>query len=120
MEMEPVAELAPAHADHEDGAMGATTSRAPSQPAAHLNKPGSCSAALLAPQQRVLPLVPTRVYAVAAVWVAAKVMETREELPSMTTLAAIARSSPGVLSEAELRILQWCDWAPMAGFEPVV
>ncbi|KAG2430067.1 hypothetical protein HXX76_010167 [Chlamydomonas incerta] len=68
--------------------------------------------------QHGVPLVPARVYAVAAVWVAAKLLEPRDTLPSTAALAVIARSSPVVLAAAEVHILQWCDWAPMAGFVP--
>ncbi|KAG2447923.1 hypothetical protein HYH02_007376 [Chlamydomonas schloesseri] len=70
-------------------------------------------------QQQLLPLIPARVYAVAAVWIAAKLEEPRDDLPATATLAALARCSSAVLSEAELRILQWCDWAPLQGFVPV-
>ncbi|KAG2447919.1 hypothetical protein HYH02_007372 [Chlamydomonas schloesseri] len=59
-----------------------------------------------------------RVFAVAAVWVAAKLEERRQEVPGSGALAVAARSTPAVLAAAELRILQWCDWSPCAGFVP--
>ncbi|PNW82676.1 hypothetical protein CHLRE_06g289050v5 [Chlamydomonas reinhardtii] len=59
-----------------------------------------------------------QVYAVAAVWVAAKLEERRQEVPGSGALAVAARSSPAALAAAELRILQWCDWAPYTGFVP--
>ncbi|KAG2430070.1 hypothetical protein HXX76_010171 [Chlamydomonas incerta] len=59
-----------------------------------------------------------QVFAVAAVWVAAKLEERRQEVPGSGALAVAARSSPAALAAAELRILQWCDWSPYAGFVP--
>ncbi|GFR47056.1 hypothetical protein Agub_g8741 [Astrephomene gubernaculifera] len=63
-------------------------------------------------------LLSEQIYAVAALWLAAKLEERRRELPSSRLLAGAARTLPGVLAAAELRVLQWCEWAPYWGFVP--
>ncbi|GIL81442.1 hypothetical protein Vretimale_984 [Volvox reticuliferus] len=59
-----------------------------------------------------------RIYSVAAVWLAAKLEESRREVPLVHTFAAVARTLPSVLVAAELRVLHWCEWAPYKGFLP--
>ncbi|EFJ52384.1 hypothetical protein VOLCADRAFT_86767 [Volvox carteri f. nagariensis] len=59
-----------------------------------------------------------RVYSVATVWLAAKLEQSRCEVPSVHTLAAAGRTLPSVVIAAELRVLQWCGWAPYTGFVP--
>ncbi|PNW82673.1 hypothetical protein CHLRE_06g288950v5 [Chlamydomonas reinhardtii] len=59
-----------------------------------------------------------RVYGMAAIWIAAKLEERRREMPRASSLAAVVRTTPGVLAAVELRILQWVDWAPLEGFVP--
>ncbi|KXZ46753.1 hypothetical protein GPECTOR_41g718 [Gonium pectorale] len=57
-----------------------------------------------------------RVYAMATLWLAAKLEEPRNELPGVRTMATLCGTLPGCVAEAELRVLRWCEWAPRAGF----
>jgi hypothetical protein len=61
-----------------------------------------------------------RVYAAAALWLAAKLEEQRKDVPPASAVALVALDAPvrELLAAAELRMLSWLAWAPYAGYVP--
>ncbi|GIL67608.1 hypothetical protein Vafri_20963 [Volvox africanus] len=57
-----------------------------------------------------------QLYSVASLWVATKLEEIWWEVPSGQIMAKAGRTTPALLLEAEVRVLQWCEWAPYNGF----